>query len=76
MNIMCINNLLQSDCQRFFWKAIATAQSSLSSNYCLRIIAERTIQNAQGPFFNTVIMLISYSLNTKFIIVIKPIVIL
>ena len=46
----------------FLVKAIVTAQSSLSSNYCLRVTAEGTNQNAQRPFFNTEIILKLYSL--------------
>ena len=58
MNIICINNLLPSDFQPFFGKAIVTAQSS---NYCLRVTAEGTNQIAQRPFFNTEIILTSLS---------------
>jgi len=38
-------------------KAIITAQSSLSSNYCLRVTAEGANQNDVMPFFNTEIIL-------------------
>jgi hypothetical protein len=56
MNIICINNLLPSDFQIILGKAIVTAQSSLSRNYCLRVTAEGANQNAQRPFFNTEII--------------------
>ena len=60
MNIICIYNLLPSDFQPFLGgKAIVIAQSSLSSNYCLRVTAEGASQNAQRPFFNTEIILSS-----------------
>ena len=42
-------------------KATVTSQSSLSSNYCLRVTAELANENAQRPFFNTKIPLISDS---------------
>jgi hypothetical protein len=59
MNIICINNLLSSDFQPFFGgKAIVTVQSSLGSNYFLRVTAEGANQNAQRPFLNTEIILI------------------
>jgi hypothetical protein len=45
-------------------KAIVSAQSSLSSNYCLRVTAEGANQNAQRPFFNTEIILNPYSMET------------
>ena len=44
-----------------FGKAIVTAQSSLSSNYCLRVTAEGANQNAVGPFSNTEFILNAYS---------------
>jgi hypothetical protein len=39
----------------FLGKAI-TAQSSLCSNYCLRVTAEGANQNAQRPVFNNEII--------------------
>ena len=44
-----------------FGKAIVTAQSSLSSNYCLRVTAEGANQNAVRQFFNTEFILSSIS---------------
>jgi hypothetical protein len=43
-----------------------TAQSSLSSNYCLRVTAEGANQNAWKPFFNTEFILILYCLKVVF----------
>ena len=64
MNIICINNLLPSDFQSFFFgKAIVTAVTAQSSNYCLRVTAEGANQNAQRPFFNTEMILILYSIT-------------
>ena len=64
MNIICINNLLPSDFQSFFGgKAIVTAVTAQSSNYCLRVTAEGANQNAQRPFLNTEIILILYSIT-------------
>ena len=44
-----------------FGKTIVTAQSSLSSNYCLRVTAEGANQNAVRPFFNTEFILMMNS---------------